>query len=153
MQYTVSTGPSALGYVRVADGEGPIFRKQAEVIEDGCMARRMVLLDVVFDIGSYDRPLRRRPGLMSALDRLADGEAGCLVVGRLDHLTRSTAELRVILTGLIERSASLVVLEAGGRPAPGNRFGRGEPHEHRLAALAGRGLDVQAIVAALGSDG
>jgi len=153
MQYTGSTGPKALGYVRVADGEGPIFRNQAEVVEDGCTARRMALLDVVYDIGSYDRPLRRRPGLMSALDRLGAGEAEFLVVGRLDHLTRSTAELRVILGSLIDRNASLVVLEAGGRPGPGRRFGRGEPHEHRLATLAGFGLEVPAIVAALASDG
>jgi len=153
MQRTDSTVPMALGYVRVADGQGPIFHAQAEAIERACAARRMILVGLVSDVGPYDRPLGQRPGLASALERLGTGEADCLVVGRLDHVTRSIAELRAILTTLIERGASLVVLEAGGHPPrTGRRFGRGEPHEDRIAELLGHGLDVRAIAAALGSD-
>jgi len=154
MQRNGSTVPRALGYVRVADGQGPIYHAQAKAIERACAARGLVLAGLVSDVGPYERPLGKRPGLQSALDRLGTGDADCLMVGRLDHLTRSIAELRAILATLIYRDASLVVLEAGGRPpAPGRRFWRGEPHEDRIAALLGHGLDVQAIAAALGSDG
>lgn len=104
----------ALGYVRVA---GQRLEAHAAAIESRCAQHGMVLAGVVSDDGDDDRAGPQRPGLEFALAQLATGEADCLVVGQLGHLTRSPRELAGLLDTMAERETPLLVLNAG----PGTR--------------------------------
>jgi DNA invertase Pin-like site-specific DNA recombinase len=53
----------------------------------------------------------KRPGLTYALERLESGEFDCLVVPRLDRLTRSAANLGSLIRLLDEREARLIVVD------------------------------------------
>ena len=52
-----------------------------------------------------------RPGLQYALDRLAEGEASCLIVSELERLSRSAADLGQIVEWLVERDYRLVAID------------------------------------------
>ncbi len=101
----------ALGYVRV-EPERARLEARAAAIEARCADHGMALAGLVTDDDADDRAGRQRPGLAFALDQLATGEADCLVVGRLGHLTRSPAELDELLDKMSERETPLVVLNA-----------------------------------------
>jgi peptidoglycan hydrolase-like protein with peptidoglycan-binding domain len=113
----------ALGYARV---ESPKRMKaHATTIAERCADRGMALTGLITDDVTDERPGRVRPGLEHALQRLRSGEADCLVVGRIGHLTRSPAELMELLDSMSERETPLVVLNAG--PArPTRRWADGE---------------------------
>jgi DNA invertase Pin-like site-specific DNA recombinase len=61
---------------------------QKATITAACRDRHWELLEIVEDIGFSGRDLRR-PAMQAALLRLADGKANCLVVAKLDRLSRS----------------------------------------------------------------
>ncbi|GMA40209.1 recombinase family protein [Mobilicoccus caccae] len=87
-----ATTTKALGYVRVSTNEqassGLGLGAQRTTITERCSARGWDLVDVVADEGLSASTLRR-PGLTTALDRMAAGEADVLVVAKLDRLSRS----------------------------------------------------------------
>ena len=127
-------GLPVVGYATFADrlGEGSDeeLAKQADVIARACERRGLVLVEMVsdphLDRGPARPPLSgARPGLRYALGRIAAGEAGGLVVPGLRRLTRSVAEVGLIVDGFMSREARLVAVAQG--------FDSGEP-ESRIAA-------------------
>lgn len=116
--------PRALGYVRVpTQPREPVsLERHAAGIEARCSDHGMALAGVVSDDVADDRTGRQRPGLAFALGQLETGEADCLVVGRLGHLTRSPAELETLLDAMERRETPLVVLNAD--PWTATRTGR-----------------------------
>jgi peptidoglycan hydrolase-like protein with peptidoglycan-binding domain len=117
----------ALGYVRV---NAPSTRLDAHAasIETRCAEQGMALTALASDDGADERAARRRPGLAFALEQLETGEADCLVVGRLGHLTRSPAELSELLDSMSERATPLVVLNADPDSTRTWRWSRGRTH-------------------------
>jgi hypothetical protein len=104
----------ALGYVRV-EPQRARLEAHAAAIEARCADQGMALAGLVTDDDADDRAGRQRPGLAFALEQLQTGEADCLVVGRLAHLTRSPSELTDLLDTMAERETPLVVLNAEPR--------------------------------------
>jgi peptidoglycan hydrolase-like protein with peptidoglycan-binding domain len=111
--------PRALGYARAASELR--IEAQATTIAARCADHGMALTGLITDDAADDRPGHERPGLGFALRQLQAGEADCLVVGRVGHLTRSPAELTDLLDAMAERETPLVILNAG----PGAHRGAG----------------------------
>jgi DNA invertase Pin-like site-specific DNA recombinase len=104
----------ALGYASVSasDREGTEdVNEQVRAIETACERLGLTLVNVVRDVESHATSDLRRPGLTFALDRLAAGEASCLVVTSLERLTRTAAHLGTMLGWIEECKARLVVLD------------------------------------------
>src|SRR5436305_1619456 len=77
-----ASGP---GHGRAATRE---LQAQAEVIAQDCDARGFELLEVVHEREPASGKAVSRPGLTYALERIARGEAGALVVSELSRITR-----------------------------------------------------------------
>jgi hypothetical protein len=120
----------ALGYVRVEgqQREGARLAAHAAAIEARCADHGMALAGLVSDDDADDRAGRHRPGLAFALEQLETGQADCLVVGRLGHLTRSPTELTNLLDSMGERETPLVVLNADPTTKRTWRWSGGHPH-------------------------
>lgn len=107
---------NVIGYVRVSTmeqvGTGLGLESQEVAIRRHCEATGLDLLDVVHDDGASAKDLNR-PGLDSALRRLATGEAAGLVVAKLDRLTRSTVDLLNLLEWAERAGVALVALDLG----------------------------------------
>jgi peptidoglycan hydrolase-like protein with peptidoglycan-binding domain len=110
----------ALAYVRMADGErsSARFERQAAAIEAACVKRGLELWGFVSDDERAGGPIEQRPGLGYVFEQLDGGEVDCLVVDRLDDLSRSVRELRNVLAAMTQRTASLVVLNLDLEPDP-----------------------------------
>ena len=119
-----AAAPRALGYARV--GAAQRVEPHATTIAARCADHGMALTGLITDADTDERRGSDRPGLGFALRQLQSGEADCLVVGRIGHLTRSPAELMEVLDAMSEREAPLVVLNAGPRrrTAGGHALGR-----------------------------
>jgi DNA invertase Pin-like site-specific DNA recombinase len=91
----------AIGYVRVSTTmqveSGHSLDAQRKSIADYCELYGLELVDVEADEGLSASNLER-PGLTRALERLDAGDAGMLVVVKLDRLTRSVADLGALLS-------------------------------------------------------
>lgn len=105
-----------LAYIRVsteeqaASGLGLAAQEAALVAE---IARRgWDLVEVVRDEGVSGKDLNR-PGIQSALERLARREVDGLVVAKLDRLTRSLADLTDLLSWAERLDVNLVALDFG----------------------------------------
>ena len=85
-----------LGYCRVSTEEQARFGVSLAVQEDKLRAYAVFvdaeLVDIVVDRG-YSGRKADRPGKMSAVQRMLDGEADGLVVYAIDRLSRSTVDL------------------------------------------------------------
>jgi peptidoglycan hydrolase-like protein with peptidoglycan-binding domain len=109
----------ALGYVNQPatnpdDRRGPATAGEQEAAIDGaCRHHGWELVQIVRDSARTTRRRRDRPGLSFALERIAAGEASCLVVARLNHLTRSVSELGGLLDWFSEHEAALVICDIG----------------------------------------
>jgi DNA invertase Pin-like site-specific DNA recombinase len=106
----------ALGYTIVAasgETERERLREEAKLIQAACQEHGLVLGKLVRDLETHAGPDLRRPGLTYVLERLADKEYETLVVSKLDRLTRSAANLGVLLRMLDERGARLIVIDIG----------------------------------------
>jgi hypothetical protein len=120
----------ALGYVRVEGQtrERARLAAHAAAIEARCADHGMALAGLVSDDDADDRAGRQRPGLAFALEQLETGQADCLVVGRLGHLTRSPTELTNLLDSMGKRETPLVVLNADPATKRTWRWSGGHPH-------------------------
>jgi peptidoglycan hydrolase-like protein with peptidoglycan-binding domain len=106
--------PKVLGYVSVegnGDPEGGEIRQQAESIDSLCRQRGWRLLELVRDVDAAGG--LERPGLMYAVERLAKGEAACLVVSELTRLGNSAADLGRVLDSLARTGGRLVAMDVG----------------------------------------
>lgn len=102
-----------VGYVSIpkADRDRDSLEAQASAIEELCRQRGWELLHVVRDVENGHPKGLERPGLQYALDRLAEGEASCLIVSELERLSRSAADLGQIVEWLVERDHRLVAID------------------------------------------
>lgn len=92
--------PKAIGYVRVSTeqqaSDGVSLEAQREKIEAFARLYEYDLIAVIEDAGASAKTLDR-DGLTEALARLESGEAGALIVAKLDRLTRSVKDLGELL--------------------------------------------------------
>jgi DNA invertase Pin-like site-specific DNA recombinase/peptidoglycan hydrolase-like protein with peptidoglycan-binding domain len=102
-----------VGYVSIpkADLGRDSLDAQASAVEELCRKRGWELLHVVRDVENGHPKGLERPGLQYALDRLAEGEASCLIVSELERLSRSAADLGQIMEWLVERDYRLVAID------------------------------------------
>lgn len=106
----------ALGYASVLEAEahdGHELREQVAAIDTACSQRGLVLHEVISDLGEVTGTGPERPGLEYALQRLAAGEASCLVVAELGRLGPSTPEVGHTVAWLRRREARLVAVHDG----------------------------------------
>jgi DNA invertase Pin-like site-specific DNA recombinase len=100
-----------LGYVSTAEPEALPEREQVAAISALCDALGWRLEDVARDVEHPPGNGLRPPGLDYALERLANGEASCLMCAQLGRLSRSAAELARILDWLKQRGIRLVAID------------------------------------------
>lgn len=104
----------ALGYTTVGssdEADAEDGREEARRIEEACARHGVALGKLVRDVESPSAPDLQRPGLLYALERLAEREYTCLVVTRLDRLAGSAANLGALIRMLGERGARLIVID------------------------------------------
>ena len=89
-----------IGYIRVSTEDqatlGVSLAAQKEKIVTYCGLYDIDLVGVISDAGVSAKTMDR-PGLAAALGMLDSGTVGCLVIAKLDRLTRSVRDLSVIL--------------------------------------------------------
>jgi DNA invertase Pin-like site-specific DNA recombinase len=117
---------NVLGYVRVSTHEqamsGLGLAAQRSAIEAACSARGWALRAVVDDDGASGRSLDR-PGIQEALRGLLAGTASCLMVSKLDRLTRSVGDLAALVAWTEANRLTLVALDLGvDTSTPGGRL-------------------------------
>ena len=140
----------ALGYVSVpstAAADGGVLEAQAEAIGRLCAQRGWQLLHLVRDIENGHPKGMERPGLLYALERIAQGEASCLVVSELERLSRSAADLGRIVDWLDQRDGRLVAIDlrldtgsAQGRLTARTLVAVGQWEGRRIAQQTKKGL-------------
>ena len=139
----------AVGYVSVprADGGGGVLEAQAEAIGRLCAQRGWELLHLVRDTENGHPKGMERPGLLYALERIAQGEASCLVVSELERLSRSAADLGRIVDWIDQRQGRLVAIDlrldtgsAQGRLTARTLVAVGQWEGRRIAEQTKKGL-------------
>jgi DNA invertase Pin-like site-specific DNA recombinase len=90
-----------IGYVRVSTEEqashGVSLAAQTEKVRAYCSLYDLELVELIDDPGASAKTLAR-PGLARALAALDRGDAGGLVVAKLDRLTRSVADMATLVS-------------------------------------------------------
>jgi len=103
-----------IGYVRVSTEErqrsGAGLAAQRKAIEAECLRRGWQLVEVIEDAGYSARDLKR-PGVQIALETLRRGEAGALVVAKLDRLSRSMLDFTAVMAKASKQNWALVALD------------------------------------------
>src|SRR5947208_108517 len=89
-----------IGYVRVSTDEqrssGAGLAAQRAAIEAECRRRGWHLVEIIEDAGYSAKDLKR-PGVQVALETLQRGEAGALVIAKLDRLSRSMLDFTALM--------------------------------------------------------
>src|SRR5947208_1861941 len=103
-----------VGYVRVSTDEqresGAGLAAQRAAIEAECRRRGWALVEVIEDAGYSAKDLKR-PGVQIALETLRRGEAGALVVAKLDRLSRSMLDFTAVMATASKQGWALVALD------------------------------------------
>jgi DNA invertase Pin-like site-specific DNA recombinase len=103
-----------IGYIRVSTDEqrnsGAGLAAQRATIEAECLHRGWQLVEVVEDAGYSAKDLKR-PGVQIALETLRRGEAGALVVAKLDRLSRSMLDFTAVMAKASKQGWALVALD------------------------------------------
>lgn len=103
-----------IGYVRVSTDEqknsGAGLAAQRAAIEAECVRRGWQLVSVEEDAG-YSAKHLKRPGVQIALEALQRGEAGALVVAKLDRLSRSMLDFTAVMAKASKQGWALVALD------------------------------------------
>jgi DNA invertase Pin-like site-specific DNA recombinase len=101
----------AVGYVSVPNGDDvAALEAQVDAIQRLCGRRGWELLRVVRDVEDGHAKGTERPGLLYTLERIAEGDASCLVVSHLERLSRSAADLGRIVEWVEEHGGRLVAI-------------------------------------------
>jgi len=91
------TMTKAIGYIRVSTDDqaesGLSLTHQRAKVEAYCIATDLSLVEVIEDAGESAKSMKR-PGLQRAMESIRKGEAGALVILKLDRLTRSVRDLK-----------------------------------------------------------
>jgi DNA invertase Pin-like site-specific DNA recombinase len=138
----------ALGYASVADDAGADeLETQRQAIEATCGRLGFELLEVVSEREPRAGKALDRAGVSYLIERLAAGDASCLVVSGLDRLSRSVAELGTLVQWLEQSNVRLVALEIdldtlspGGRAAARALASVGGWERERLSDRTRKGL-------------
>lgn len=105
-----------VGYVRVSTAEqadsGAGLGAQRAAIEAECGRRGLTLARVYCDAGVSGKSLER-PALAEALAALDGGDAGALVVAKVDRLSRSVQDFAGLLDRAGRRGWAVVALDLG----------------------------------------
>ena len=104
----------ALGYASApadVEGERDDLDAQRQAIERSCERHGCELVELVADREPKDGKAFDRPGLSHALQRIAAGDASCLIVSGLERLSRSVAELGTLVHWLEENGIRLVAVD------------------------------------------
>src|SRR5215218_9644410 len=102
---------AAIGYACAAAPGAPDLTWQRAAIEVACHDAGLELDELVGDRAPRFGKGLERPGIAHALQRLAAGDAGCLVVARVEHLSASLGELAELLDWLQELELRLISLD------------------------------------------
>lgn len=112
-----SDSTTVIGYVRVSTAEqadsGLGLAAQRATIEAECSRRGWTLLHVHEDAAASGKSLAGRPALSEALEALDSGQAGALVVAKLDRLSRSVHDAAGLLERAGRRGWALVACDLG----------------------------------------
>jgi DNA invertase Pin-like site-specific DNA recombinase len=104
-----------IGYVRVSTEEqgmsGAGLAAQRQAIAAECERRGWEIVETIEDHGYSARDLKR-PGIQVALDTLERGEAGALVVAKLDRLSRSMLDFTGLIGKAQRQSWALIALDS-----------------------------------------
>jgi DNA invertase Pin-like site-specific DNA recombinase len=105
---------------------------RVEAIERRCAGLGLELVETIRE-GQIEGKALERPGLSSLFERIANGDAGCLVVGSLGALSHSVAELGTIVDWLDRNNIRLITVDLELDSAtPGGRL-----TARALASVAG----------------
>ncbi len=106
----------AVGYLRVSTADqgehGVGLEAQRQTIEAETQRRGWELVAVYQDVAS-GKSTNGRPGLSDALERIESGGADCLVVAKLDRLSRSLADFANLMERSRRKGWALVALDLG----------------------------------------
>lgn len=98
-----TTTTKAIGYIRVSTEEqaqsGLSLANQRRRIEGQAMASALSLVDVLEDAGESASSLDR-PAMLDLMNRIATAQIDCVIVAKLDRLTRSIKDLAELLETL-----------------------------------------------------
>jgi len=104
---------TAIGYlsVRASAHSDLELRRQEATIREFCARRGWKLVAIKLDVESPTGKGLGRPSLSHAMERLQQGDAGCLIVAHIERLCPSVAELGGILDAVEQANARLLSLE------------------------------------------
>jgi DNA invertase Pin-like site-specific DNA recombinase len=106
-----------VGYVRVSTAEqadsGAGLETQRAAISAEAVRRHWQLVSVYEDAGASGKSMSGRQGLQRALEAVERGEAGALVVAKLDRLSRSLVDFAGLMDRARRKGWSLVALDLG----------------------------------------
>jgi DNA invertase Pin-like site-specific DNA recombinase len=116
----------AIGYIRVSTAEqglsGLGLKAQRKTIEDNCLSKGWELVEIFEDHGSA-KSMAGRPALAAAISAIEEGQGGCLVVAKLDRLSRSVLNFATLVARADEAGWSIAALDVGVNGAePGGRL-------------------------------
>ena len=110
-------GTTVVGYIRVSTDEqsdsGLGLEAQRSAIATECKSRGWNLLEVYEDAAASGKSLRGRPALESALKAVQSGQAGALVVAKLDRLSRSLLDFAALMEQARRQGWALIALDLG----------------------------------------
>lgn len=141
----------ALGYASVpAEGDpdgADRLERQKQAIERTCQRLGLELVEVVREREPRAGNALERAGVSYLIERLAAGDASCLVVSGLDRLSRSVSELGTLVQWLERSNVRLVAVELdldtlspGGRAAARALASVGGWERERLSERTRKGL-------------
>ncbi len=114
---TTASPTTVVGYVRVSTGDqadsGLGLEAQRATIVAEAARRGWELVAIFEDAGLSGKSLASRPGMAEALEALDRGEAGALVVAKLDRATRSVIDAATLLERAIRSGWAFVALDLG----------------------------------------
>jgi DNA invertase Pin-like site-specific DNA recombinase len=121
----VAAATRALGYATLpaaVGGEQHELQEQVRAIEGRCEELSVDLVDIVREREVEGRALDR-PGLSLLIERIAAGDATCLVVAALGRLSHSVAELGTIVKWLERNEIRLIAVDLNlDTASPGGRL-------------------------------
>lgn len=119
MTSTKATGEPlrVVGYIRVSTEEqrrsGAGLAAQRKAIRDACDQRGWTLLRIEADEAASGKSTTNRPGYARAVEAVTIGDAGGLVVAKLDRLSRSVRDFCGLLDASAKQEWALVCLDLG----------------------------------------
>lgn len=108
---------TVVAYIRVSTEEqadsGLGLEAQRAAIVAECDRRGWTLREVFEDAGVSGKSMKGRPALESALEAVQSGQAGGLVVAKLDRLSRSLLDFAALMEQARRQGWALVALDLG----------------------------------------